>query len=197
MNAKQIKQYEILSEFFNSDMLKQAAVDKYFGAMLKLDYGFAEDLWEFMLIRNDADLKNQVFASLYVDRIFELFLDAAAAKVAKTVIDRPVLTRAVFGFSPTADKGEKFNIPLNLLLANKVDAVDSVFKNAIKNDAMGCSFGKYMLEFIDKFFIEVMKKNASRKVELNRKQSTLLMSYAQKVKGDEKAMLVQRIKEIL
>lgn len=197
MNTKQIKQYEILSEFFNSDMLKQAAVDKYFGAMLNLDYGAAEDLWEFMLIRNDADLKNLVFAKLYVDRIYELFLKANAAKVQKTLIDRPVVSRAVFGFSPTADKGELFAMPINLLVANKVDIVDGIFKNVIKNDAMKSSFGQYMLEFLDKFFIEMMKKNAQRKVELNRKQSTLLMSYAQKVKGNEKAMLIQRIKEIL
>ena len=197
MNAKQVKQYEIFSEFFSSDMLKQAAVDKYFGAMLKLDYGYAEDLWEFMLIRNDADLSKTVFATLYVDHIFDMFLSAAAPKAVKTVVDRAVINKALFGFSPTADKGEKFNIPLNLLLANKVDAVDSIFKNLSKNDVMSKSFGQYMLEFIDKFFIEVMKKNAQRKVELNRKQSALLMSYAQKVKGDEKAMLVQRIKEIL
>ena len=197
MNAKQVKQYEIFSEFFNSDMLKAAAVDKYFGAMLKLDYTYAEDLWEFMLIRNDADLKNLAFAKLYIDRIFELFLKANAAKVQKTLIDRTVIGRAVFGFSPTADSGELFNIPINLLVANKVDTVDAIFKNVIKNEAMKRSFGKYMIEFLDKFFIEMMKKNAGRKVELNRKQSTLLMSYAQKVKGDEKAMLVQRIKEIL
>ena len=197
MNTKQIKQYEILSEFFNSDMFKQAAVDKYFGAMLNLDYGAAEDLWEFMLIRNDADLKNLVFAKLYVDRIYELFLKANAAKVQKTLIDRPVVNRAVFSFSPTADKGELFAMPINLLVANKVDIVDGIFKNVIKNDAMKSSFGQYMLEFLDKFFIEMMKKNAQRKVELNRKQSTLLMSYAQKVKGNEKAMLIQRIKEIL
>ncbi len=197
MNAKQIKQYEILSEFFNSDILKAAAVDKYFGAMLKLDYGFSEDLWEFMLIRNDADLKNNAFSTLYVDHIFGLFLKVNAAKLQKTVIDRPVIMRAAFGFSPTADNGELFNIPINLLLANKVDTVDAIFKNVIKNEYMSCSFGKYMLRFLDKFFIEVMKKNASRKVELNRKQSALLMGYAQKVKGDEKAMLVQRIKEIL
>ncbi len=197
MNTKQIKQYEILSEFFNSDMLKQAAVDKYFGAMLNLDYGAAEDLWEFMLIRNDADLKNLVFAKLYVDRIYELFLKANATKVQKTLIDRPVVSRAVFSFSPTADKGELFAMPINLLVANKVDIVDGIFKNVIKNDAMKSSFGQYMLEFLDKFFIEMMKKNAQRKVELNRKQSTLLMSYAQKVKGNEKAMLIQRIKEIL
>ncbi|MDE5563192.1 MAG: hypothetical protein K2J01_06585 [Clostridiales bacterium] len=197
MNTKQIKQYEILSEFFNSDMLKQAAVDKYFGAMLNLDYGAAEDLWEFMLIRNDADLKNLVFAKLYVDRIYELFLKANAAKVQKTLIDRPVVNRAVFSFSPTADKGELFTMVINLLVANKVDIVDGIFKNVIKNEAMKSSFGQYMLEFLDKFFIEMMKKNAQRKVELNRKQSTLLMSYAQKVKGNEKAMLIQRIKEIL
>ncbi|MDE6029231.1 MAG: hypothetical protein K2F90_02785 [Clostridiales bacterium] len=197
MNTKQFKQYEILSEFFNSDLLKQAAVDKYFGAMLNLDYGSAEDLWEFMLIRNDADLKNLVFAKLYVDRVYELFLKANAAKVQKTIIDRPVVNRAVFSFSPTADKGELFNMVVNLLVANKVDIVDGIFKNVMKNESMKSSFGQYMLEFLDKFFIEMMKKNAQRKVELNRKQSTLLMSYAQKVKGNEKAMLIQRIKEIL
>ncbi|MDE7107780.1 MAG: hypothetical protein K2O39_05595, partial [Clostridiales bacterium] len=145
MNTKQIKQYEILSEFFNSDMLKQAAVDKYFGAMLNLDYGAAEDLWEFMLIRNDADLKNLAFAKLYIDRIYELFLKANAAKVQKTLIDRPVVNRAVFGFSPTADKGELFTMVINLLVANKVDIVDGIFKNVIKNDAMKSSFGQYML----------------------------------------------------
>ena len=197
MNAKQIKRYEILSEFFNSDMMKAASVDKYFGAMLNLDYAAAEELWEFMLIRNDADLKNSVFATLYVDRIFGMFLKANAPKLQKTLIDNAVICRAVFGFSPTADKGELFNIPINLLVANKVDVVDGIFKNVMKNELMKKSFGQYMLEFLDKFFIEVMKKNAGRKVELNRKQSTMLMSYAQKVKGDEKAMLVQRIKEIL
>ena len=197
MNAKQIKRYEILSEFFNSDMMKAAAVDKYFGAMLKLDYSFAEELWEFMLIRNDADLKNSVFATLYVDRIFGMFLKSNAPKAQKTLIDNAVIARAVFGFSPTADNGELFTIPINLLVANKVDVVDGIFKNVMKNELMKRSFGQYMLEFLDKFFIEMMKKNAQRKVELNRKQSTMLMSYAQKVKGDEKAMLVQRIKEIL
>lgn len=54
-----------------------------------------------------------------------------------------------------------------------------------------------MIKFLDKFFIEIMKKNTQRKVELNRKQSALLMSHVQKVKGDEKAMLVQRVKEVL
>lgn len=62
---------------------------------------------------------------------------------------------------------------------------------------MGASYGEYMIKFLDKFFIEMMKKNAQRKVELNRKQSALLMSLVQKVKGDERAMLVQRVKEVL
>ncbi len=197
MNAKQIKHYELLSEFFTSDMLKAAAVDKYFGELLKLDYSFAEDLWEYMLIRNDADLKNQTVSTLYIDRVFAMFDKTASAKLQKTVLDRPVINRAVFGFSPSANDGVMFDIPVNLLVANNVDAVESMFKNLVKNDAMPVSFGGYMIKFLDKFFIEVMKKNTQRKVELNRKQSTLLMSYVQKVKGDEKAMLVQRVKEVL
>ena len=81
MNAKQVKQYEILSEFFQSDMLKVAAVNKYFGAMLKLDYTYAEDLWEYMVIRNDGDLKVPAVSKLYLERAFELFMAVSAAKM--------------------------------------------------------------------------------------------------------------------
>ncbi|MBD5131820.1 MAG: hypothetical protein HDT28_04405 [Clostridiales bacterium] len=197
MNAKQVKQYEILSEFFSSDILKQAAVDKYFGAMLKLDYTYAEDLWEYMLIRNDADLKNPAVAKLYLDRAVALFLNAAEAKALKTVIDKPVIHRAVFSFAPSAAEGALFDLAVNLLVAGKVDTVESIFKNLIKNEAMKVSYGGYMIKFLDKYFIEMMKKNSTHRVELNRKQANLLMTYVQKVKGDEKAMLVQRVKEVL
>ena len=197
MNAKQIKHYELLNGFFTSDTLKPAAVDKYFGELIKLDYTLAEDLWEYMLIRNDKDLKNQTVAALYIDRVFAMFDAAASAKLVKTVTDRAVINRAVFGFSPSVYDGSMFDMPVGLLVANKVDAVESIFKNVVKNEAMSVSFGGYMIKFLDKFFIEMMKKNPQRKVELNRRQSTLLMAYVQKVKGDEKAMLVQRVKEVI
>lgn len=197
MNAKQIKYYDLMSELFTSDMLKAATVDKIFGAVLKLDYVYAEDLWEYMLVRFDAKLKDKAVAELYVDRVFDLFCAAALPRALKTVNERATVQRAVFGFSPTADEGEIFSLPVNLLLANKIDTVDAIFKNLSKNELMSVSFGGYLVKFLDKFFIELMKKNSQHKVELNRKQSTLLMSYAQKVKTDEKAMLVQRIKEVL
>lgn len=197
MNTKQIKHYEILSEFFASDFLKKPAVDKYFGALLKVDYSYAEDLWEYMLIRNESGLNTSAIGTLYLDNIFALFLDAAGARAIKTVVDRAVITRAVFTYSPTADGGELFDISVNLLLSNKVAAVDGIFKCLIKNTAMKPSFGEYMIKFLDRYFIELMKKSAQHRVELGRKQSELLMIYAQKVRGDERAMLVQRIKEVM
>ena len=197
MNTKTVKYYEIISEFFASDFLKKAAVDKYFGAMLKHDYASAEDLWEFMLIRNDADLKNSAVAALYVDRAFELFYSAAEQRALKTVTDRPVIMRAVYAFSPSIVDGELFSLPINLLVAGKTDVVDAILKNVAKNEAMKPSFGQYMIKFLDRFFIETMKKSAQRKVKLSAKQSSLLMSTVQKVKGDEKAMLVQRVKEVI
>lgn len=197
MNTKQVKQYDILGEFFASDMLNPAAVDKYFGAMLKLDYAFAEDLWEYMLIKNDASLKNPAVVKLYVDRAFAMFSDAAAARVVKTAVERPAITNALFRYSPNVFDGELFAIPVNLLVANKADTVDGILKLVAKNESMSRSFGEYMIAFLDRFFIEMMKKNAQRKVELSRKQSTLLMTHVQKVKGDERAMLVQRVKEVM
>lgn len=196
MNAKTVKHYEYLSEFFGSDMLKAPAVDKYFGALLKLDYAFAEELWEFMLIHHDADLKNPAFAALYIDRVYKLFAASNAARTQKTVVDVPVIERAIFQFSPSACDGELFNLPISLLISGKTDAVDGIFKLLIKNEAMKPSFGEYMIKFLDRFFIEMMKKDAQRKVKLNNKQTSLLLTTVQKVKGDERAMLVQRIKEV-
>ncbi len=197
MNAKQIKHYEIMSEFFAGDTFDKANVDKRFGALLKLDYTFAEDLWEFLLVHYESELSDKNSAALLIDRIFELFLKASESRALKTVNDRVAIQHAVFTYSPSAHEGDLFDLPVSLLLTNKVDAVDAIFKNLFKNDAMGISFGEYMVKFLDKYFIEMMKKSSQHRVELNRKQSTLLMSYAQRVKGDEKAMLVQRIKEVL
>ncbi len=197
MNAKQIKYYEIVSEFFASDLFKPAAIDKYFGAMLKLDYTYAEDLWEFMLIRNDSDLGNPAVAALYIDRVYSIFAKAAAARVQKTLLDRPVILRAVFRFSPSIAEGELFAMPISLLVAGKVDSVDAILKQVSFNEAMKPSFGAYMISYLDRFFIEMMKKDAQRKVKLNTKQSKLLLATVQKVKGDERAMLVQRVKEVM
>lgn len=196
MNAKQVKYFEIISEYFASDLLKSAAVDKYFGDMLKHDYAAAEDLWEFMLIKHDADLRNAAFAALYIDRLFSLFWKFNSAKALKTVTERPVIERAIFAFSPTADSGELFAMPINLLVAGKVDVVDGIFKFLLKNEAMRSSFGSYMVSYLDRFFIEMMKKDAQRKVKLNAKQTALLSGTVQKVKGDERAMLIQRVKEV-
>ncbi len=197
MNAKQIKYFETVSGFFGSDIFKATVVDKYFGDLLKLDYAAAEDLWEFMLIRNDADLKNPAVAALYIDRLYGMFSSINAAKTAKTIIDRPVIMRAVFRFSPLAAGGDLFALPINLLVSNKIDTVDAILKQVAQNEAMKPSFGEYMINFLDRFFIETVKKDAQHRVKLNNKQSTLLLSTVQKVKGDERAMLVQRIKEVL
>ena len=197
MNAKQVKYYEIVSGFFASDIFNTAVVNKYFGDLLKLDYSLAEDLWEFMLIRNDSDLKNPAVASLYIEKLYNMFVAANAAKAAKTVVDRPVILRAVFRFSPAAAKGDLFMLPVNLLASNKVDMADAILKQVMQNEAMKPSFGQYMIDFLDRLFIEITKKDAQRRVKLNTKQSQLLLSTVQKVKGDERAMLVQRVKEVL
>lgn len=197
MNSKQVKYYEILSEFFASDMLRPAAVEKYFGAMLKLDYGYAEELWEFMLIRNEADIKNPVIASLYIDSVFNMFFAVNSAKSLKTVIDNAVIKRAVFQYSPIITDGELFMLPVNLLLSNKIAAVDELLKLISKNEAIKISFGEYMIKFLDKYFIEVMKKDGQRRVKLTSKMSSFLLSVVQKVKGDERSMLVQRVKEVM
>lgn len=197
MNTKQVKYYEILDGFFASDIFKDAVVEKYFKEMLKLDYTLAEDLWEYMLIRLDSDLKKKEIAMLYVDKVYKLFSASNNARAVKTVVERPVIERAVFRFCPTADGGELFMLPINLFVANKFDTVDGILKLLSQNEAMKSSFGGYMIAFLDKAFIELTKKDAKRRIHLNNKQAALLMSTVQKVKGEEKPMLIQRVKEVM
>ena len=52
-----------------------------------------------------------------------------------------------------------------------------------------------MKELLERVFIEILKKNPSKKLEMSRKLATLLLSYVSKIKTDERAMLEQRIRE--
>ena len=82
---------------------------------------------------------------------------------------------------------------MDLLSNNKTDPAEDIFKCVVKNERI--AYGPFMKELLERVFIEILKKNPSKKLEMSRKLATLLLSYVSKIKTDERAMLEQRIRE--
>ena len=53
-----------------------------------------------------------------------------------------------------------------------------------------------MKRVLEQVFVELLKKNPA-KIEMSKKLSTLLLTYIRNIKTDERAMLEQRIREIM
>ena len=77
----------------------------------------------------------------------------------------------------------------------KTAPAEEFFKCLVKNERI--AYGPFMKTLLERVFIELMKKNPAKKMEMPRKLGTLLLAYIAKIKTDEKAMLEQRVRETL
>ena len=196
MNAKELKYTSILESTFKDDFLTEAVAKKSFTSLLNLDFALAQNLWEYVCTAYESDLaKNEEVATVYGDIIFNAFYTKGAPKTVKALTDIPALRRAVFTYSPKADRGNAFGIMVDLLVGNKTVPADDIFKCLVKNERI--NYGPFMKELLERLFIELMKKSATKKLELSRKLGTLLLTYVSKIRTEERAMLEQRIRERL
>ena len=80
-------------------------------------------------------------------------------------------------------------------MGNKTDVAEEYFKCLVKNERI--AYGPFMKEVLERLFIEILKKNPAKRVEMSRKLSSLMTTYIGKIKTDERSMLAQRVKETM
>lgn len=166
-------------------------------AFLELDYQSALDVWEYLTTDKEGTLaEDSAVAEVFADKIYSLFVKKNALKTNKVVTELPSVRRAVFQYSPTADKGAFFDIAVDLSVNAKVAVVDEILKCMVKNTAMSSTFGQYMKHLIERLFIEILKKSPTKQIVLNKKMTVMLLSHISKIKTEEKSLLEQRIREI-
>lgn len=196
MNAKQLKFLSVFEEMSRAGFTDEATVKKHFPAVLRLDFALALDLWDYICSAYENDLAaSKDVAALLGGTVADMFYKQAAQKTVKALADLPSVRRAVYQYSPRAGEGVAFGILVDLLSANKTDAADDLLKCLLKNGDV--PYGPTMKKLLERVFIELMKKNPAKKMEMPRKLATLLLSYVSKIKTDEKAMLEQRIRETM
>lgn len=198
MNAKQLK---FLKQFASLSRVDAVTDEKALFANIKefleLDYALALDVWEFLTIDKEGTLADDPdVAAVFADKLYAMFLKKNAQRTVKAVTELPSVRRAVFQYSPSAAKGDFFDIAVDFAVANKTQICDEIFKCVSKNDATGTTFGAYMKTLVERMFIEILKKSADKKIVMNKKMQALLLSHIAKIKTEEKALLQQRLREI-
>ena len=194
MNPKQLKYLTLFEQMGKNEPVSEESVKKYFPAFINLDYALAVDVWDYLSTTREAEISAKPEqAKLLGDSALDLFYKKVAQKAVKAIADLPAVRRAVYQYSPAAGSGTAFGILVDLLSANKTDQAEEIFKCLIKNERI--QYGPVLKSVLERLFIEILKKNPSKKLEMSRKLATLLLSYVSKIKTDERAMLEQRIRE--
>ncbi len=196
MNAKQLKFLTLFEQMCAADPGKDATVKKSLPGFLSLDYALATDVWEYLCTTRETEIaKNKQLAVVLGIDVLDLFYRKAAPKSVKTLTESPVLRRAVYQYAPITADGTAFSILIDLLLGAKTAAADDIFKCLVKNEQI--AYGAFLKKLLERLFIEILKKNPAKKIEMPRKLSALLLTYVAKIKTDERAMLEQRIRETM
>ncbi|MDE7395168.1 MAG: hypothetical protein K2M95_03505 [Clostridiales bacterium] len=196
MNAKQFKYMQIFEQYVQDGLLDEKAAKKHFASLLQLDYPLALDTWDYVCSAYEQELADSEDAGrLLGDTVFALFYEKNAQRTVKALLELPQVRKAVFSYSPAADKGTTFSLLVDALVANKTETAEEYLKCLVKNERI--EYGPFMKEVLERLFIEILKKNPSKRVEMSRKLSALMMTYIGKIKTDERAMLLQRVKETM
>ena len=194
MTAKEIKYMGILKRYFaagqNNDEKEYVAV---MNAALEFDYASAVRLWEYALAESEASMTDSSHARVLADVTEAVFEKKNAARLARTIAESAPVRNAIYRYSQTAlTRAEPTGYLASALVTGKTAEAEEIMKCAVRN-ASG-DFGPFLLAAVERVIIELLKKNA--KSPMPKKLSALLLAYADKIKGDEKALIYQRIREL-
>jgi len=179
MNNKQTRKYELIiavgsgGENFMTNLAELCA----------MDFATAFEMWEFDLARGgDATVNG-----------FNLFHSVSELKTRQLFCESLPLQKLVYS-SKQASNPTLIEFLANLILAGKLDTADECLSKLRTNTHI--DFNDIMRTVVDTTFALSCQKNGTRVPVLNKKQKTLLIDYIDKIKGPNKALLTQRMKEI-
>ena len=147
-----------------------------------------------MLAAHQSRLDDRAVCVNLEEKPFGMFVRISETKTRQLFIDSLPLFKLVYQQCASAVTGANLEFLVNLILSAKFDAADEALR-CIRANASG-DFGDRMRILVDAVFITYCSKHNVKVPILNRKQVHLLLSHIEKVKGPNKTLLMQRIKEI-
>ena len=175
MTSKEYKKYELVAEIVNSPADQSVAVK--LGELCAIDFTTAFEMWEFSLAKHEG--KN-----IDIEKTFAMFLRISEAKTRQLFIESAPLQKLVYGASEL--NGVLLEFLVNLILSNKPEHADESLRAA----------REHLREIVDAVFATYCARNGVKVPVLSKKQKELLLSHVDKIKGPNRALLMQRLKEL-
>jgi len=178
MNSKTVRKYELIVGIAGGE----DALCK-IQELCAIDFQTAFEMWEFALMRGREIVESGLtfFNSTSETRTRQLFCESIP------------LQKLVYSSSEAA-RPRVIEYLANLILINKLDTADECLNRLRTNTHL--DFNEILRVVIDATFALYCQRNNTRVPVFNKKQKTLMQDHVNKMRGPNKALLLQRIKEI-
>ena len=195
MTNKEIRKYDLILEIGKTHPADDGIVPL-FRELAGNDFVVAFEMWEYMLGKHLATLASGEIADNIEGRVLAMFLNVSESRTKQMLLDNPQLLKLIYSGASTSASGENLNLLTQLILASKIEKADEILKLVFANKNTNMDFGDRMKIIIDDVFNTYCAKSGTKVPNLNRKQTMMLLEHCLKIKGSNKAVLVQRIKEL-
>ncbi len=194
MNPKTYKFYKGIFDLARTDYYSDtAAVTAFIRNSLDFDYDIAVELWDFLATDAiDCGAPQKEAAAALGEAVLIQMQKKNAGRTLRSIVEKDTIAFLLYGF-PEKPCDAARDILLRLIMGGKFEDADVIFSAFQKSR----NYGAAMRELVEQLFEEIRKKTGSVKVTMPKKNAEFLRGHIQKIKGPEKALLDQRIKEIL
>ena len=195
MVAKEYKKYDLIIKIGNT-LPEDTSLPAMFGELATIDFGAAVEMWEYMLNLHVAELQRVVISHNLESRVYDVLMSKSEVRLKQALTESAPLARLIYTSSATSAIGGNLAFLASLVLTNKIEQASELLKLVVANKNTNIDFGDRMKLILDAVFDTYCAKNNTKVPSLNRKQTMMLLEFALKIKGPNKALLVQRIKEL-
>jgi len=192
MTSKELRKFSLIVEIGNCAPTYEGIITL-FEELARNDFQTAIDMWEFTLTTYAPQLSRPEVAQLLETRLFDVFANVSDARLKAALGLNPQLVKIIYSSVTAATLGNLAYIT-NLVMGGKVDAAGEILKLVSLNKTP--DFNTRMQAIVDDVFEAGCRKSGTRVPTLNRKQTMLLLEYALKMKGPQRNVMSQRIKEL-
>ena len=179
MNQKTVRKYELITKIANGD----DGVMQNLRELCEIDFQTAFEMWEY------AMLHDQAIAVAGLD-----FFNSVSETKTRTLFCESLSLQKLIYSSAEASDPKLIDYLVNLILINKLETAGECLARLKTNTNI--DFNELLRTIVDTAFAVNCKKNDVLVPSFNKKQKTLLVEYITKIRGPNKALLLQRLREL-
>ncbi len=197
MDQKAVKYHDLVFELAQSDYRKRpGAVEEVFARLLKLDANLYISLWEYLLLREEQLLDTPAYNDVLSSKLFLKLHRSGAQRAFKAVTEPGEIQRVIFSRSAAPLEDELLSYMVGLIYTGKFDRAQPLLRLLQKNTVV--PYGEYFIKLFDAFYAHNLANLKDAKiVTLKKSAARFLLEMVSKIRGDERALLTQRINELL